>query len=382
MKLDILDKYLAIWEQFISHYECYFELMEKYQKSPGIFKKIPDTNIDQSALRAIKALNVRKSLFFGSKLIDYAKNSLSKEYYTHYHEKLGLHGQGKPVTIVRQILDVVPDVASWFLHSKKVYSLSGNFFALMCHTDIKDFFLSDIVFPFDSYLIALPLSVQIMQEQIEISHVLFQKYQLLDEWRIRVVLLGPTLMKKHDQIKVFEKRFSKSFQSNDPTMYLTYLGQWINDLRIPMIDFGVEQNIHLGGLYDLIAKDDKNSADVFLLAFKVALYFMSMDNKTDETIKENKEPAVFSLKNGSIKNILVDLFEIDTSYSISHFSSSSSESKKGASMMDPRFRRGYFRRKPGEGKNPNAAKVVQVRPTIINKHLLSEKSLKISEQKI
>lgn len=376
MKLDILDKYLAIWEQYLFYFEQFFQMTERYSSTQFI-KVIPNTKIDLQAIREIKKLDIRRSLLFGSKVVDYSLNSLSNEYFTLYGNKIS---QYEKSTAFSQLAEILPIVAVWFLNSKKLYRFSENFFSLMWHTDIEEFKLADIYFPFDSYIIALPHIVNVMQDTLQISHILFQKYMALDgEWRVRVMLLGPTLMKRYDLIKTFEKRFEKSFQRNDWESYTRYFNEWLKDFYVPQIDYSFFLNPSLGEIHSMLAKTDKGIADLCLLAFKLALYFMAIDNKKDETITRREESVMFTLTS---KNITVDTFEIETPYSTSFASSNTQGNKKGISISDPRFRRGYFRRKPGEGKNPHALKVVQVRPTIINKHLLSEKSLKISEQNI
>jgi hypothetical protein len=58
------------------------------------------------------------------------------------------------------------------------------------------------------------------------------------------------------------------------------------------------------------------------------------------------------------------------------------EELAGCMKKNPHFRRGFWKRPPGQGHNPDAEKSIWVRPTIVNRHLLREGELPLGAETI
>lgn len=374
-ELQILDEYLLLWEKFIEFFSEYFRL-QGLKKIPGVdIQNIPGSALTYEAVKKLQDLQLRKILLTRPQdLLDYDTQQFTKLFHDLYLDKVGLTADHQQRTIVSQILDSVVDVLKWFLCSKKVYALSENMFSLLAATDILDFQFADIVFPFQAFLIKLPYEVHVKSGQISVTHVFCQNY-MHEMPRCRIVLLGPSISGKIATLPFAEKKFEKASKNKDPRPYFRYLGEWIDDINLPMVDLGFAQNVQLQRLYDEIAADDVPIAELFLLPMKVALYLMSLGPKDTETVQVKKGEEHFMIKGAAVKKISTDIFHLDTTYTVQAYGGANGERATVPRWtLDPSFRRGYFRRMPGRGNDPHAPKVVRVRPTMINKHLLETKN--------
>ncbi len=373
-----LDQYLANWEGYIDLHRRYTELARKVIKKPFDTKKYYNqVGYSYEQICAMQKVNLRQTLLVNpAKLIDFTENQFTINCLNTFLPN-GVPNMEDSSGVFRRI---PYDILRWFAHSKKDFHVSDTLKMLLDHTDIYDMYLDEVLFPFETFLITLETSVTV-EEDITVDSILFLRSNLVNALdhkeytRWSVVLLGSEQEQQLKFLEQNERKFLKAERDKDSVRpYAELLNQVSSNYAIPILEFHVEKNERMS-VSDMVKQSQEESplmSDLLLLPLKVAVYLMTL--KSAPTSVQERER--FKLKKAVTKSLSVDVFALDHEYTISSWapSDSNSESNKDATQISTGtpsvvFRRGHLRRKPGMGRDPNAPKVVWVRPTLVNRHL-------------
>lgn len=289
------------------------------------------------------------------------------------------------------------EMLAWTLESRRVYSVSEDLQLLLEGTELGKFKVSDIPWPFDSFMITLATPLvsrnadgnDVCYDVILVSRL--QHYVSGNEDMIEFRLLSDELDMRTELQPVVIRHFEEAFQSRRSRRMQSLLDRWggaAQSTRTAIfsidrrIDTLVSESVF--GMVDrsLIGQDRYDNLSPTVTAYPhwdaamrivagLALYLTTLKSDSPQRsnwlgpIAAGLDPRAI-ITTGQVCEV-TSMHVLDSSERIGLRKAVDDErvgrTPTGASSTH--FRRGHWRRPPGSGNDENAPKVVHVRPTIV-----------------
>jgi hypothetical protein len=299
------------------------------------------------------------------------------------------------------IVGVPHELSDWTQHSRRVFYTTHEIQTLLALTSFERITWGDIPWPFSSFVVLLedPIKGTIKNWNANIDTILVSRYETPDDGTVIVFrFLGDNLDRKkpltwldRDQLEKAFKKGANRFadlrngllRRNEAKVATSFVSMfWQASLRNEFVmDTFSGPMGRVKGEHDremqAMSDDDKDEyRPVLDAAFRVVmglcLYLTTLPTKSVHRSEWVAPPPLQDSRTG--KFALSNGAEICTVSSIHKLSAEEQGvaelAKRSFVEMAAHWRRGYWRRKPGEGNDPNALKVVLVRPTLVRKDRL------------
>lgn len=353
-----LEKALKLWEQ-----ECFFRNAE-HQTVRGVGKS-PDLPLEGPLLHY--------ESFRQCVLRSYAKNEpFDEDKYCgtdiRTRNKFGPLGH------------VPRGIYEWNRYSRRAFNLSADISAQLLHTDLDGILWSDVKLPFEAYV--MQLEEPIRAGNTDVDFILVHRIDNKPQKALAIALL-PTVL---DELPIVGDKYKERMNQLINNRRWRRLAKKLTEAPLIHIEFpyvpleyekadfavtDVERIIRDVGQENEDSPDDKEILRQALrLVVSFALYLKQIPS----------ENLVQSLSTGINQPPTPDITAITEAELINFVTSShplTNEQRgsltgadgpfKGGYEMRWHWRRGYYSRRPGEGNNPNAPKIVWHPPMEIRK---------------
>ncbi len=288
------------------------------------------------------------------------------------------------------------EYASWTRYSRRVYRVPADLQAVLSATDFGELNWGDVEFPHESFAVELATPLPIHEGR-----------------SARVLLLSKVNIGGADGERLIMRAFSdkpEHFEAAGPEFYaglreaktvdqkVIYLQQetervqsWGLVFVVPLgaHDSSIQETLSAipaqtqvnGGRLQLANADlalTNSSADALArILVGVALHFQSTPNKDAAETTWNAFPGAEKHDPAAVTSG-AQLFEIQCDYELSEAEriglglTQASDEERAAFAQGWKLVRGYWRRRPGYGRDPNAKKTVRVNPFMRRKDLMPE----------
>jgi len=374
-----LNGLLSIWEDV-----CFFRSILDTYKGKDIKKLSVTESFRQDLLRCGK-----------SNRIDVGKYDLNH-----------LFEEDSPFsTQYRQFSTVPYSVLDWVSNSRRVFSLSSQMQHAFENISVGQFSSDDVRLPFGSFIIEL--AEPIISCDQEFSHIYvgdIMKYvnqtDIADNFEdtqlsaMSIMLLSKEFAQYEALSASVKKRLRRNIRPGDSSSFGELVTQAMSDkigetihypfymfriaTRMPLEDTGMINRWHKFG-----EKSETDSYDRYDCMYKVlriisnlCIYLTTISSpdsanagtKSSDWVK----PRVASSSNLRVITNGMEVCDISAYHTLQEMSERDDSTGTSGETQSPHWRRGHFRRKPGEGNNPDAPKSVWVKPTLVNAHLIPE----------
>jgi hypothetical protein len=297
------------------------------------------------------------------------------------------------------------ELALWSSNSRRVYHLTSDIQLLLSATAIKNITWQDVRLPLPSFTILLDEPIKDTDSQAEYDCILvtsglsstgikeiefrlipnnFRHYSKISDEEVKLM---KKFLKQNKQDKLLKRILKHYSFIPDPLLSpifsipLTEKAQQskVTDSIINLaLDFIAQAQVQ--GHEITIPKGVKvmpEEADTATrLIVSLCLYLTTREGSQ---IKSKKSKTSKSKKNKSLPQIsdYFELFTISTERKLNSQEKEifSSGLKRTSGQISPHWRMGTWRFPPNKAHDPEAEKTVWVRPSLVNKHLISENTL-------
>jgi hypothetical protein len=291
------------------------------------------------------------------------------------------------------------ELSDWTQHSRRVFYTTHEIQTLLSLTSFEKITWGDIPWPFSSFVVALedPIMGTINGWNANIDTILVSRYESSEGAGIIFRFLGDNLDRKktlnwfdRDQLERAFKKGTNRFadirngllRQNEVSIPTSFASIFWQDLLQDefVMDTLSGPVAHVKEKHDRemqpMSEDDKNECRPILdAAFRIVVGLCLYLTTLPATSEHRSEWEPSPLSSSTAKKLaLSNGAEVCTVSSIHKLSAEEQGitelGKRSFVEMSAHWRRGYWRRKPGEGNDPNALKVVLVRPTLVRKDRL------------
>lgn len=312
-----------------------------------------------------------------------------------------LHGRvsenSKKYEVDSELLEILPHTSlpfefeSWTKSSRRVFEISHELQILLSLTSLQDVKWSEIRWPFESFVVALAeplyqsdqdfdtilvsrdprgpgkdgvvLSIRLISNKLEQFHPLsqFEKSQLLSQYKNG----------KHD--KVSDKVMRTLNREILGTSRATALPlDKIGECRVTE---SYDQLLTKAGFGQLEAEGNDHAIRIVL---GLCLYLYSLpsqsSHRSDWQTVQSKQKSQLSGRDSRAISDGANVCSVSSTFKLTREEKELVQRLRGRAIseLSAHFRRGHWRRPPGQGQNPEALKTVWVRPTLVLKDKLKE----------
>ncbi len=282
----------------------------------------------------------------------------------------------------------------WTRHSRRVFQMSADLSTLLratsFHTDLT---AEDVGLPFGSFLITLeePLRGSFSgDDPCEYAGLLVFTIpaKLVGEsCDVLGVHLVPAAAEQYQGINQFDREAIRSaLRRSDCAKVARVLSRI--DRRDHRCFAGTEliltktENLARLATVEkaLVDKDDDLTADVMRLVLGLSLYLQTLPpgspHHSDWTpAQKSRRPDPRAITMGAQVCTVASMHALTREEQRTFADASSKKTKTTGCEISVHFRRGHFRRAPGTGDDPNAPKIIWVRPTMVRRDRLGEGEL-------
>ncbi len=301
---------------------------------------------------------------------------------------------------------------NWTVGSRRVFRLSEDLQTLIAATSLEDVKLGDLRFPFDSFAIELPVPI-VGESGNRYDMLLFASHSqnaLSGGNNAGMCLLIPDRCAEYNPLSLALKRELTELSKRkkwDALKHKCHIAErhvlTYRNMHAPLLwqadnkeDLVTEHIAKLfqafakkGGFDDIGALGDRVAQQQALrILAGVCLYIRTLpavSKHRTEWQDADIEPLAMPVQ-AVVDEAQVCMLSCEFTLSPEERnlleSKSVSEELAGCTQKNPHFRRGFWRRPPGEGQNPDAEKSVWVRPTVIDRHLLQKGQLPLGAETI
>ena len=277
--------------------------------------------------------------------------------------------------------DNASDLADWYFHSKRIFSISGALCEMLLATDLPDFSAEGMKWVSQAFVIQLekPVTSSVCRKHdfilcsyspntkalsIRSYPKEYEDYEPLGEREKQRVEKdaenhNPGFMK-------FVDKFSKKAKPRFVTGYTTFLF----DTK------SCRESILEGAPAD----EHEDWEMIFQLALGINLYLQSAREHDVEKVTKIQHPVTSKPNKKRQITTGAGLFELSTSTAFSSQSNGTHSDQETKGSVRPHFRRGYWRRPSGFGNDPTAFATIWVRPTWVRKDKIKEGENPIGSQ--
>lgn len=276
----------------------------------------------------------------------------------------------------------------WCRSSRRVFRISDGIKEMFDNTDTSTLFLSEVPIPLRSFVIELETPLVWNGNTVRTAIVMFPDEHIdarsnIAPETVHVHLLVEEVIKAQldkKQLKrgLRQKKRAKVFTVSrgfrgvtpDPKMLTWMSTGW----RMPAgwteqpFTYYCEKNEQRYG------ERVKLGNEMLRLAFQLCVYLASM--------KPGERSAALPQRHYKIPFVdrraattVAELFEVHSEHLVHRENTSGDVIVREGSQKRAHWRRGYYRRRSGEGNNPEAKKCIWVRPTLVNAHRLARGSV-------
>ncbi len=283
-------------------------------------------------------------------------------------------------------------LASWTKSSRRIFHVSADLAYLLMATSLKDIAWADVPWPFDSFAINLELPI-LDKRGNKVDHILISKetgfvakeevlslrgfspgYTSIDSIGVQTRLrITEAIRKKKWSVprELIHAALPQGSQRHCIVSYINNLGLITDEMP------GVEYKDSIGDGNGVIEPMEEHEEFSMMMRLVIGLCFYL---KTLPAGSSHASAWTKGQNPTKDKSAIVNDAEICTVTSVYVLKpeerSMLDEIVKGgkATTIELRahFRRGYWRRMPGQADNPDAARIVHVRPCIVRKDRLPE----------
>jgi len=285
----------------------------------------------------------------------------------------------------------------WTVSSRRSFHLNEEIQALLYAMSFHDIRWTDLLFPFDSFLVTFEVPIQTELDSYDAALVtrLYVPYAVRGadgEIGLSVGLLSSRL-NGYRSIKPLEKdmlwraaRKGSAYVRQaidhtnprflDPGPFVStsvgpsYLQRFANE--------SMTGGLPIASLSGEASRDTLASTDAVDRAFRLiaglCLYLSSLEPESSFRSGWTRT-ATLGLSDPKAITRDAQVCFIRSSFVLSSIERSTFIAGAGRREMSAHFRRGHYRRRPGEGQNPDAPKIVLVRPTLIRGDRLASDEL-------
>ena len=302
-------------------------------------------------------------------------------------------------------MDFLPyALAMWTSKSRRVYHLSHDLQTLLMNTSMDDLYLKDVSWPFDAFAITLDTPILDIEgnetDCFLVSPLQYPmmstSFQMGDRLQMQMTFnnyVNETLLNR-SQRKLFRKLISQQkFDELRPLVVDAVQKRTAMKSRsVNMMAMIVDRENGGSSVMELASSTGReytrvNRADVrestedmndsIRLIAGLCMYLRSLPSNSPHVVREKKVSKRVRSKDRTAITDGADVCIVSSVYSLSADEKSVSEGLAGRTGAEVRvhWRQGHWRRPPGQGLNPKAAKTVWVRPTLVRRDRLPLGSL-------
>ncbi len=269
--------------------------------------------------------------------------------------------------VTKFIYDNGSDLAEWCTKSKRVFNISQSLAEMLIETELPDFPSNEVRFVNESFVIQIEEPIKMSNGR---SHdfILCCYSSATHSLSIRSYPASYEnyVALQQDQRKVIEKDARKKSRRFDRAV--NRINKQSEDRFIVGYTCFVGHSHSLReAVFDNAPEDEKEEWDfLFHLALGVNLYIQSTRTEDTETVRI--APNCNKTRSGKTSfTAETQIFELSTSSVFSRKNQTSNSPEGPFGSIRPHFRRGYWRRPPGYGNDPEAFATIWVRPTMVHR---------------
>lgn len=287
-------------------------------------------------------------------------------------------------------LAMVPALlAAWTAWSRQVFRLDANLQVLFEMTSVSELTWADVPWPFDAFAVMLDRPLVDEKDGTTFDCMLLTRrvYAVASphrQWPNLSIMLLDTRLADYPQLgrprrqrleRLAEARRWSNLDVEVRKEWLTYHPRRI---RLPLIEMFCPAKERIVDLLDQF--DQHRSAEkaplhplhfAMRLAVGLSIYLAMLPPRSPQVRWEPDEaprdPEIRAITSGA------HVCTVLNSHTLTAEEQHSLDSHSGLDrfrQLSPHWRRGHFRREPGQGQNPNAPRSIWVRPTLVRKDLV------------
>ena len=284
-------------------------------------------------------------------------------------------------------------LAYWTAESRRVFALSRELQALLSSMSLGDYSLNDIQFPFGTFV--LTLEQPFVDDQQSLFDCVIVRRSGLN---VQIMILSPELdqfrviskftyerleglLKKGKANALREEILKLNEQKTPPTSWLGMLAESLDEpvAKAMVRTFrGKKMYSVLNNKVGPREVSGLHAETLFQIVFGFCLYLSSLPPQSAHRStwkkvlnkQERKANPRGIINEAEVCSISSTIYL--TTEQIELIESQETQAKR---EICPHFRRGHFRRPPGQGQNPEAPRTVAVAPTFVKRGLHEEGTL-------
>lgn len=282
-------------------------------------------------------------------------------------------------------------LAAWTAHSRHVFHVSPELQQMLELTSVSRLRWKDVPWPYDAFAITLDQPIVaddgVVFDCILVSRKVYVQERGTYPFDLAFYVL-PQALDQHSRVDWRHRsRFDRLAALGHITQLRTEVEAYQNQFA-PLRDVGKKMNIAYGGIalnpddeivdiLDNMRQDDGSSPGLVQcldLALRVVVslcaYLSTLPPQSGsvvEVVGAPADPEVRGIISGAHVCTVLSSYTLSTE---ERRLLGPTEGMRQVRQHSPHWRRGHFRREPGQGHNPHAPRCVWVRPTLVRKDLL------------
>ncbi len=277
--------------------------------------------------------------------------------------------------------DNASDLADWYFHSKRIFSISGALCEMLLATDLPDFSAEGMKWVSQAFVIRL-------EKPITSSAGRKHDFILCSYCPNTKALSIRSYPKEYEDYEPFDERekqrAEKDAQNRNPG-FMKFLDKFTRKAQSRFVTgytcFLFDTKSCRESIFESAPADERDDWEmIFQLALGTNLYLQSAREHDGEKVTKIQHPV--NSKPNKKRRITTgaELFELSTSTAFSSQSNGTHSDQETGGGVRPHFRRGYWRRPSGFGNDPTAFATIWVRPTWVRKDKIKEGENPIGSQ--
>lgn len=283
---------------------------------------------------------------------------------------------------------IPPMLAAWTAYSRHVFHVSAELQHLLELTSVSRLRWKDVLWPYDAFAITLDQSIVaddgVVFDSILVSRKVYVQEPKTHPFNLAFLVL-PQALDRHPRIDWRQRSRFDRLASLGKIAELRTEVEAFHDQFVPTrnsasrIDAGgiaYHAEDHIVDILDTMRKEQAGegliqSYDIALrVIVSLCAYLSTLPPQSGNLVEATEAPA-----DPEIRGIVsgAHVCTVLSSYTLSteeRHLLGPTEGMHQVRQRSPHWRRGHFRREPGQGHNPHAPRCVMVRPTLVRKDLL------------